>query len=80
MRFKANGNKAKFKMKTMNMNGKNDNKKMKNKNGIDDKYGNEKKVLACVVHPVKPYIFPIDGGTPLNLTGIHKLLRQLLIN
>lgn len=59
MRFKANGNKAKFKMKTMNMNGKNDNKKMKNKNGIDvDKYGNEKKVLACVVHPNQAVYFP----------------------
>ena len=58
MRFKANGNKAKFKMKTMNMNGKNENKK-KNKNGIDvDKYGNEKKVLACVVHPKQAVYFP----------------------
>jgi hypothetical protein len=59
MRFKANGNKAKFKMKTMNMNGKNENKKMKNKNGFDvDKYGNEKKVLACVVHPNQAVYFP----------------------
>ncbi|CAL6373971.1 unnamed protein product [Bathycoccus prasinos] len=46
-------------MKTMNMNGKNENNKKKNKNGIDvDKYGNEKKVLACVVHPNQAVYFP----------------------
>ncbi len=32
---------------------------MKNKNGFDvDKYGNEKKVLACVVHPNQAVYFP----------------------
>jgi len=58
MRFKANGNKARFKKTTINDIGRN-NKKMKNKRGVDvDKYGNEKKVLTCVVDENEGIYFP----------------------
>ena len=49
MRFKASGNKAKFK-KNIKMGKKND-------NSVEvDKYGNEKKVLTCIVNE-NEYIF-----------------------
>ena len=58
MRFKANGNKARFKKTTINDIGGNK-KKMKNKRGVDvDKYGNEKKVLTCVVDENEGIYFP----------------------
>ena len=51
MRFKANGNKAKFK-KNIKMGKKND-------NSVEvDKYGNEKKVLTCIVNENEGIYFP----------------------
>ena len=61
MRFKANGNKAKFK-KNIKMGKKND-------NSVEvDKYGNEKKVLTCIVNENEGLYFPDKWGhSTLNL-------------